>query len=533
MSRIGAVLRLCGWEFDQGTATMNLRNTASLLAATALLLTGCKNSGDDPLPPNPNPPVVNQPPVANAGADQQVPSGAAISLNGSGSDPDGTITFAWTQTSGTAVTLTGGATATPTFIAPSSAGVLQFRLTVTDNQGATSSDTVDVSVSTLAAPVIVRQPTHVIAYEYGMALMFVVAQGQDLTYDWRYSSGAAWSSGSEPYMVRGTDANGLSASDDGRCFYVVVSNAAGSVTSEEGCLTVVAIEGEADPSDDNPQDNWSMASSYGTAVMEVAQVAAGGATGGAPQSNRSAVPHLLGSGQGCSGGRYVGATLDGQGITQATALPLGRHTITEIWESCGNGDVDEPRRQDGGVMITYDFPVTFGVGTYTMYLSGFGEHPEFNLFGMMNGILHVTNTPTVGATGLTHDEIEITLEPDFCASALRLKSVVGADYITLDRRLNADNTVITDATLDWDLFWNDFDQNGLVGTSHKGPGSSDRVELHFDIDASDDEGESPYSSEGEVMVWMDRQFDSWFLGRILAGWGQRGWQFHTDESPPP
>jgi hypothetical protein len=70
-------------------------------------------------------------------------------LNGSGSsDPDGTIaSFSWIQTTGTTVSLTGANTATPSFTAPSVSGTLTFQLTVTDNNGATSSDTVDVAVN--------------------------------------------------------------------------------------------------------------------------------------------------------------------------------------------------------------------------------------------------------------------------------------------------------------------------------------------------------------------------------------------------
>ncbi len=62
----------------------------------------------------------NTDPVANAGFDQSVGSGAAVTLIGVGSeDPQGApLTFAWTQSSGPAVTLTGPTTANPTFTAP-------------------------------------------------------------------------------------------------------------------------------------------------------------------------------------------------------------------------------------------------------------------------------------------------------------------------------------------------------------------------------------------------------------------------------
>ena len=92
--------------------------------------------------------IVNTPPVPNAGPDQAVTAGAGAALNGTGSyDPDGTIvSYAWAQTAGTSVTLTGANTATPVFTAPSVPGTLTFRLTVTDNNGLTAFDTVNVLV---------------------------------------------------------------------------------------------------------------------------------------------------------------------------------------------------------------------------------------------------------------------------------------------------------------------------------------------------------------------------------------------------
>ncbi|HYH74507.1 MAG TPA: PKD domain-containing protein [Candidatus Saccharimonadales bacterium] len=92
--------------------------------------------------------ALNAPPTAYAGNDQNAGTGTAVTLDGSGSsDADGSIaSYAWTQLSGTAVTLTGGTTAKPTFTAPGTAATLVFRLTVTDDDGATGTDTVTINV---------------------------------------------------------------------------------------------------------------------------------------------------------------------------------------------------------------------------------------------------------------------------------------------------------------------------------------------------------------------------------------------------
>jgi hypothetical protein len=92
--------------------------------------------------------TVNLPPVANAGQDKLVVANTAVTLSGSGSDSDGTITsYSWTQMAGTTVTFMGANTTTPSFTAPNVSDTLTFQLTVTDNRGATASDTVNVTVN--------------------------------------------------------------------------------------------------------------------------------------------------------------------------------------------------------------------------------------------------------------------------------------------------------------------------------------------------------------------------------------------------
>lgn len=94
---------------------------------------------------------INIPPSSVAGSDQAVDELTEVTLSGSGSsDPDGTLTrFSWLQTDGPSITLNDSNQVTSRFTAPNveNVEVLTFELTVTDNDNATDTDTVDIIVN--------------------------------------------------------------------------------------------------------------------------------------------------------------------------------------------------------------------------------------------------------------------------------------------------------------------------------------------------------------------------------------------------
>ncbi|MDK2122491.1 PKD domain-containing protein [Parachitinimonas caeni] len=96
------------------------------------------------LPPNP--------PVASAGPDQTVRAGDDVTLTAIDSSdvaPGKIASYYWRQLSGTPVVLVDNTTVNPKFIAPglTASETLKFRVRVTDNQGYTGVDDVEITIN--------------------------------------------------------------------------------------------------------------------------------------------------------------------------------------------------------------------------------------------------------------------------------------------------------------------------------------------------------------------------------------------------
>lgn len=150
----------------------------------------------------------NRAPIAGAGADITVPEAAFVTLDGSGSfdpDNDAIASYAWTQTSGPAVTLNDAATATPTFTAPEvdvAGAELIFELIVTDAPSdefcgaalTSAPQSVRVHVQYANRPPTIVAPSPLEANEGATVTLQTSAtdpDGNSLTFTWTQLSGPA------------------------------------------------------------------------------------------------------------------------------------------------------------------------------------------------------------------------------------------------------------------------------------------------------------------------------------------------------
>ncbi|WP_375770011.1 myxosortase-dependent M36 family metallopeptidase [Archangium gephyra] len=145
---------------------------------------------------------VNRAPTVNAGLDGSANERGSHSLSGSASDADGdTLSYLWTQVSGTPVALRNYDKASASFATPEVAfdETLSFKLTVSDGK-VTASDTVDVVVHNVnRAPMVMA--SSVTVDERSTATLEATASDMDgdtLTYSWTQVSGT-------PVVLSGAD----------------------------------------------------------------------------------------------------------------------------------------------------------------------------------------------------------------------------------------------------------------------------------------------------------------------------------------
>lgn len=128
-----------------GNHTLLFKKTISILALH-ILLSGCSGnlSGDKAIPP-----VItkNISPVINHNNPQSADSFSSVSLTINATDTDGKIeSYSWVQNSGTPVQLNNSNSGNVSFDAPEITGQLSFTVSVSDDEGASSSETINIDI---------------------------------------------------------------------------------------------------------------------------------------------------------------------------------------------------------------------------------------------------------------------------------------------------------------------------------------------------------------------------------------------------
>lgn len=212
----------------------------------------------------------NQPPTANAGEDQVVSDSddngsETVTLDGSGSSDDGTLTYAWTDAADVLIA---------TDVIPSvsfDVGTYTITLTVTDEAGETATDTVQITVNANTAPIANAGSDKTVTDSDGSGDETVTLDGSGssdsdgniVSYEWAegttsLGSGETlehnFSTGSHTVTLTVTDNGGASSSDD-----VVVTVQANQPPTANDDAASVDVGGSVNvdvlANDTDPEDN--------------------------------------------------------------------------------------------------------------------------------------------------------------------------------------------------------------------------------------------------------------------------------------
>ncbi len=162
------------------------------------------------------------PPSVDAGFDISAVSGGTVTLNGNGTDLESGVSYTWTQISGPSVIINNPNAAQTSFVAPTlTAGATEkviFQLSVIDDAGASSVDTVSVDIG---APVATLTISPAIIFEDESATLTWNASGVDSC-----ASSGDWSG---TRALTGTQA--VSPGAGNYTYTLICQNSSGTVSS--------------------------------------------------------------------------------------------------------------------------------------------------------------------------------------------------------------------------------------------------------------------------------------------------------------
>ena len=364
----------------------------------------------------------NQTPSANAGIDQTLtlPTNST-SLTGSGSDPDGSITnYNWVKISGPAAgNITNTNTAATTVIGLVQ-GVYTFRFTVTDNDGATAADDVQVTVN--AAPN--QAPAANAGLDQNITLPLntanLIGSGSDpdgsiISYQWTKISGPAAGTITNPNAVS-TTASGLVQGV--YTFRLTVTDNSGATGFDDMKVTVNAAPNQA------PSANAGLDQNI-TLPLNIANLIGSGSD---PDGNIASYQWSK-----VSGPAAGNITSPGNTATQATGLVQGiytfRLTVTDNAGAIGFDDmkvtVNAAANQVPTANAGPDQNITLPLNTAN--LNGSGTDPDGTVVsylwtkvsGPVTGAISNANTALTSVTGLTEGvyTFRLTIKDNSGASA--------------------------------------------------------------------------------------------------------------------
>ena len=224
--------------------TANLADIA--VHILAVLLSACGEGGEDR---GEESATVNQPPTLQVGPDLLADEGTTVYLSGSADDPDGHIaSYDWEQTGGLEVVLSGDTTAIASFTAPevSTDQTLTFRLTVTDDKGATASGTVTVTVWQVESnqPPTLQVGPDLLADEGTTVYLSGSADDPDghiASYDWEQTSGLGVVLSGDTTAIASFTAPEVST-DQTLTFRLTVTDDKGATASDTATVTVRQVK---------------------------------------------------------------------------------------------------------------------------------------------------------------------------------------------------------------------------------------------------------------------------------------------------
>ncbi|MCA0397413.1 MAG: T9SS type A sorting domain-containing protein [Bacteroidetes bacterium] len=233
------VFRLTVTDDDGATATDDITVTVNAAAQTT--------DSNTTTPPTVAP-VANNAPSVNAGDNRSItlPTNS-VTLTGTATDSDGSISkWAWTLVSGTGGTINPSNTATTT-VSGLSAGTYTFRLTVTDDDGATAYDDVTIFVNQASNKPPVANAGANFSTTVGATINLNGSASTDpdgtlTAYQWKQVSGPNTASFDQLRQVRVNVSNLVAGT---YIFNLTVTDDRGAISSANVTVTVTAPQNSA------------------------------------------------------------------------------------------------------------------------------------------------------------------------------------------------------------------------------------------------------------------------------------------------